>query len=90
MGTLVEQLLSIVVNRISEKKDSEKSSIRWSAAVWILQIWSERTDAPTLDHETKNRVRRDIFTALIKRDEMYVVSKPIEEIWLIIQNDSLL
>lgn len=70
MNSLVEQLSTIVVK--TDGKDAEKSSTRWSAAVWMLQFWSDRTDLPSPDHEVKTRIRREILAALINRDEMCV------------------
>jgi len=68
VNSLIEQLSAIVVK--TDGKDTEKSSTRWSAAVWILQLWSDRTDLPNPDHEVKTRMRREILAALINRDEM--------------------
>jgi hypothetical protein len=70
VNSLVEQLSAIVVK--ADGKDTEKSSTRWSAAVWILQLWSDRTELPSPDHEVKTRIRREILAALINRDEMCV------------------
>jgi hypothetical protein len=70
VNSLIEQLSAIVVK--TDGKDAEKSSTRWSAAVWMLQLWSDRTDLPSPDHEVKTRIRREILAALIHRDEMCV------------------
>jgi hypothetical protein len=71
INNLVDQLFAIVNSRShgnGQSKDGESNSAKWSAAVWILWLWSDRNGSPQLGESTKRQIRREIMSVLIEGD----------------------
>lgn len=71
VNTLVEQLFNLVQTGIKGKA-SEVASIKWSAVVWILHLWSDRRGPTAISEEVKSSIRRSTLSALVQEEEMYV------------------